>query len=655
MHPLRSSLAILPVLLVAVGAAQESNARRSGGLGGASQREYVSSEPLSFEVADPEPVDRDRLLAEAGVVDEYEHAYEVMEGMDLLEGEEEEWISMDGEEWDEEDVDALDGEYIEDEEDFDYAEDFDYTDEVEEDEPPFDSTYESEDGVEYFAGGEMEGEGSEEVGEPKDVIEPIARRLRRIIPVVANEDTDEERYLAEKESFRDEFESISIFEPIYDENEEFDLTPYAEPEYLKELGLSFDDHGRGLQTACNSNQKRVKVEIVTDKSGYETSWDIRKANGALVVKGPPGNSKYADSRRYIGGQCLAPGSYRFSVYDKFRDGMCGANTGNGLYRFYIAGSKKFTSPADCSLNWGKRVHTFTIQAASNNNNNKPQQTQAAISGRGGCSNVKVQFKVDKYGRETTVKLVGGGRTHLQSVKNVGAYQTKTMTKCVPAGTYTLNLMDQDGICCSKGKGWYKMFVNGQRVFGGGYFVGSKRHTIKIGNNWQSGMTSRDKEWLNAHNSRRRKYNGGRGYVALRWSRTLKSDAKNYAERLANNCRGPLTHAKGIQDGENLAKNTGSGNWGKQYTADKIMVRWVEKELSWPYPKNAHYTQVVWRATQYVGCGEAVRNLGGQMCRIQVCRYARAGNCNVRNGNWRAEAWKDDTGCGRSCPREGCFI
>jgi len=643
-----SSFTILPILLLAAAnaAQEESSARRTRGLGGPAQHEYVSSEPLTFEVADPEPVDRDRLLAEAEaeIVDEDEHDYEVMEGMDLFDGEDE-WVTMDGEEWDEEGVDFIDEEYVEDE-------DFDTVNEMKEGEPQFDSTYESEDGVEYFAqeGNEEEGDGAEEVGEPKDFNEPIARRLRRIIPV-ANQEMDEERYLAEKESFRDD--SIPIFEPTDDENEEFDLSPYAEPGYLEELGQLDEHDGRDLQSACGSGQRRVKIEIVTDKSGYETSWDLRKGNGALVNKGPPGNTKYADSKRYVGGMCLSPGNYRFTVYDKFRDGMCGANTGRGLYRFYINGVKRFTSPSNCSQNWGKRVHTFTIKGSSNNNNNNNN----AGSGGGGCSNVRIQFKVDKFGKETTVKLTGNGSTQLQSVKDVGAYQTKTMTKCVPSGTYTLRLIDQDGICCSRGQGWYKMFVNGQQVIAGGYFIGSKTHTIKIGSNWQSSMTNRDREWLNAHNSRRRKYNGGKGYVPLRWSRTLKSDAKNYAEQLGNNCKNEeLIHAKGIQDGENLAKNKGSGSFGVLKTADQVMSRFVEKELNLPYPKNAHYTQVVWRATQYVGCGESVRNIGGgQMCRIQVCRYTRAGNCNVRNGNWRAEAWKDDTGCGRYCPREGCYI
>lgn len=387
-----------------------------------------------------------------------------------------------------------------------------------------------------------------------------------------------------------------------------------------------------------------------------------RSNGAVVSKGPPGNTKYADNRCYIGAICLNQGTYKLQVNDRFRDGMCGSRTGRGYYNMWLGNQKIASSPSNCGVAWAQRNHQFNVRI-----NNpvpapaprpNPQPSPAAVSGRGGCSNVSVQFRTDRYGKETTVTVSGNGRTWMSSAKEVPAYTTKTMQQCLPPGTYTLRLVDQDGLCsvANSAKGWYAMYVNGVKVIAGCRFAGSKTHTIKIGSNWQNSMSNRAREWLNAHNSRRRQHNGGKGYVALRWSNTLANDAKRYAEQLGNNCKnGALVHAKGIQDGENLAKNFGSGSWGNQYSCDQIMRRWVENELNWAYPKNAHYTQVVWRATQYVGCGESVRTYGNQNCRVQVCRYARAGNCNVRNGNWRAEAWKDDTQCGRPCPNEGCFI
>jgi hypothetical protein len=280
---------------------------------------------------------------------------------------------------------------------------------------------------------------------------------------------------------------------------------------------------------------------------------------------------------------------------------------------------------------------------------------------GGCSNVKITLKIDRYGKETSVYLKNKstGKTVLSSVKEVGAYQTKSISDCVSAGTYTLTLQDIDGLCCKNGKGSYSLSVDGTELVNGGYFIKSKSHTVKIGYDWSSNMSSRDKDWLASHNSRRRTWhqNNGVSYKSVRWSSELAADAEKWSRTLLSGCyTSGITHQGGVGDGENLAKNKGAGQWGSLYSTDKIMSRWVENEASEKYPHNAHMTQVIWRSTQYVGCGESVKSMSGnESCRVQVCRYARPGNCNVKNGNWKAEAFKDDTGCGEPCPPGGCYV
>jgi len=633
------------------------------------RHESVSSEPLTFSVAEPEPTDRERLLSEAAAIENSTgDDFDWDESADDEEFENMELVDM-TEDW--ADLDEYGYASFVDQEDALFE---DQEDGLEEDEA--DSTYISEDGIDFISASVHEQEediavdegdefemtenngsegGHEDVGEPLEFKEPIARKLRRLDQPKIDERESEERRLAEKEGMRGEFDHVSIFEPVLDENGEFVIEPNHDPEEeALRMGNPNDYNNRDLQSTCGSSQQQAKIQIITDKTGHETDWEIRRtSNNGLIARGPRVNTRYEDEKQYIGYICLNPGTYKFIVKDKFNDGMCGDSTGQGLYRFYLDGAKKFTSPSNCGVNWGYRSHTFTIRSANAPN---PSPTPAAISSRGGCQNVKIQFKTDKFGKETSVTLSGNGSTHLSSIRNVAAYTTKTMTKCLYPGTYTLRLQDQDGLCCNNGQGWYKMYVSGTMVIGGGYFIGSKSHTIKIGSNWKASMGTRATSWLNSHNSRRRKYNGGKGYIPLRWSRTLASDATNYANTLANSCRsGKLSHASGIQDGENLARNQGSGSYAGQYTTDQILTRWTENEMSKSYPDNAHMTQVVWRATQYVGCGESAKNVdNGQVCRTQVCRYAKAGNCNVRNGNWRSEAFKDDTGCGRDCPREGCF-
>lgn len=683
--------------LVPAAAANDNRRRRqrTGGLSVTpSNYESVSETPLTFEYVETYPdIDRERILAEAEIRgedwdEEVETETEMVEEQAVEEGEDEgvfiheDEDAVDVEFMDLEEYIGVDGEddeeqYSPDETEYEFV----YTD-MEPDVVPYTTTTWTESSSDVDAGAndmdfydeieerdivikpeeeeEMDGEGSMEVDHEPLLFETkdIRRRLRRLdAPVIVSEENEDdmERYLADKESLRDD--TLAIFDPALDANGEFDLHN-EDIDYFEDFILDEGDH-RELQSGCSGNQKRAKIQIKTDLAGWESRWEVRRANGAIVTRGPPAGRRYADNKSYLGGICLPPGQYRFIMYDKFSDGMCGSRTGRGWYGLWVAGVKRASSPGNCSVNWGKRVHTFRIVQPQNNPAPNPAPAPApsvAISGRGGCYNVKVQFKVDKFGRETTAMVTGGGRTHMKSANEVGAFQTKTMAKCLPAGSYTMKMVDRDGICCSNGKGWYKMSVNGQTVISGAYFLGSKSHSIRIGSSWQNGMSSRAREWLAGHNTMRRKYNGGKGYRPLRWSRGLAANAQSYANQLGNNCKnGGLVHAKNVQDGENLAKNKGSGSWGARPTVAKIMNRWVTNEVNWAYPSNAHYTQVIWRATQYTGCGESVRQYGNQFCRVQVCRYTRPGNCNVRNKNWRAEAFKDDTGCGRACPGEGCFI
>jgi hypothetical protein len=118
----------------------------------------------------------------------------------------------------------------------------------------------------------------------------------------------------------------------------------------------------------------------------------------------------------------------------------------------------------------------------------------------------------------------------------------------------------------------------------------------------------------------------------------------------------------MNEGENLAKNKGLGSWGALYDADKIVGRFVDNEEYWGWNANAHLTQAIWYASRYIGCADSVKDMGnGNTCRMQVCRYAKAGNCNMNaysasdGNNWRIPMMEDDTPCGPTCPDGGCYI
>ena len=83
---------------------------------------------------------------------------------------------------------------------------------------------------------------------------------------------------------------------------------------------------------------------------------------------------------------------------------------------------------------------------------------------------------------------------------------------------------------------------------------------------------------------------------------LKDSAMEYAKELLNTCLdGPPKHAKGNPWGENIARNRGNPtSWGRLMPPEGIVGRFVDREVGLPWAKNGHLTNVLWRASKYVG-------------------------------------------------------
>ena len=106
------------------------------------------------------------------------------------------------------------------------------------------------------------------------------------------------------------------------------------------------------------------------------------------------------------------------------------------------------------------------------------------------------------------------------------------------------------------------------------------------------MTSRDFEFLEAHNTRRKEWHEryNHTYVPLRYSPSLAKDSQDWANELLYACGVVgIEHEDFNPYGENLAKNVGANGWGQLYAADAIVGRWVEFEVGLPYPSNGHLT------------------------------------------------------------------
>jgi len=475
-------------------------------------------------------------------------------------------------------------------------------------------------------------------------------------------------------------------------------------------GEAVDQSDRRL-AACGTGMSHMFFFFRTDNYAYENSWELLDPNNNVLDSGPPRNMNYEDDTSYTGQKCLPPGqNYKLRMVDAGRDGMCSGNVntfGCGSFKMMLNGAtihdyKQGT--AGWSDRWNRKDFKFTIppftpridaggggNGGGNNGGNSDsfcaKVKTKVMHHRGNCElpggkqghRVRVQLKVDKYGKETSWKIrslnangVANPSPRMALGPIVEKDEMKTVEQCLSPGKYELEVLDLDGVCCRHGEGFFKLHVNNLQLLDGGSFQGSIKHTFQLGFNWIDSMTERDCEWWWAHDYRRRDwhtrcYQGPSGYCDkkarhLKWSPALKADAQKYATELLATCDTTgIKHDKTDQ-GENLAKNKGSGAWGQLYSTDKVTGRFVDNEEFWGWNRNAHLTQAMWYPSRYIGCAESEKSLGGnKMCRMQVCRFAKAGNCMMgkyeseKGDNWMIPMMADDSPCGPMCAsRDGCF-
>ncbi len=81
---------------------------------------------------------------------------------------------------------------------------------------------------------------------------------------------------------------------------------------------------------CGKKGKQFEVELVLDNWPTETSWMLEKVcndSKTIVLQDKANGIK----------SCIEPGSYKFTIFDKFGDGMC-CKQGRGGYKVYYDGA-----------------------------------------------------------------------------------------------------------------------------------------------------------------------------------------------------------------------------------------------------------------------------------------------------------------------------
>ena len=165
------------------------------------------------------------------------------------------------------------------------------------------------------------------------------------------------------------------------------------------------------------------------------------------------------------------------------------------------------------------------------------------------------------------------------------------------------------------------------------------------------------DWLLAHNKRRTAFFTAQGAtdVPMVWSTDLARSAQRYADKLIELDGCVIMHKLDGDHygGENLYKSWAKPPPSSDKTPEDACMAWFEGEEFKEFPNNGHRTQVAWRASKYVGCGQATKTYNGEWCFISACRYMTPANCNVRNGDYMTPLMKDTSPCGEQCPKDMC--
>ena len=177
----------------------------------------------------------------------------------------------------------------------------------------------------------------------------------------------------------------------------------------------------------------------------------------------------------------------------------------------------------------------------------------------------IEVVTDKFGSDVGWSISGYHTKKLIDKVVTGTYgifDNDQVDLCVLPGLYNFTLTDDygDGVCCMQGDGHVKVFFNYREVMYLSSYGKVVSEILNVGFDPSPSMSARDYLYLDAHNRRRFAWFSQNfvSDVPLVWSPRIAEESRVWAEKLLVNCSGAgIQHEHGVDEGENLAKNTGT--------------------------------------------------------------------------------------------------
>jgi hypothetical protein len=207
-------------------------------------------------------------------------------------------------------------------------------------------------------------------------------------------------------------------------------------------------------------------------------------------------------------------------------------------------------------------------------------SKADLDASAPCSDPKmvkltIEVKTDKFGSDVGWSIQGyHSKTLIDRVVKgtYGIFDNDQVDLCVLPGLYNFTVTDDygDGVCCMQGDGHIKVYLNYREVLYLSSYGKVVSEILNVGFDPSPSMSTRDYQYLDAHNRRRFAWYTQNfvSDVPLVWSPRLAEESRVWAEELLVNCSiAGIEHEHGVDEGENLAKNTGGvsedgSGWGQ---------------------------------------------------------------------------------------------
>ena len=191
-----------------------------------------------------------------------------------------------------------------------------------------------------------------------------------------------------------------------------------------------------VQTAIQNTHVDVTVQIVTDAYGSETTWDIKDANGAVVLSGGPYSNLSAagtTTETPVSGTLNAQTCHTFTIYDSYGDGI-DAGYGAGSFTVTDGSGSVLVSGGQFGDEDGAAFKTGSVSVGINdvvsNLSIYPNPVKDVLTIEGNYTSVDI---IDVSG-----KLVLSS----ESTKNINV-------KSLADGVYMLNIKTENGIAVKK--------------------------------------------------------------------------------------------------------------------------------------------------------------------------------------------------------------